>query len=89
MYFYATITYDEPNQTVTGYAGTVINYSTAYYYETVVSGTLTKERQLPIQRSEIPFCQGAWTLVRFGVRPVAFRNAMTSASNFASRSRMT
>jgi len=40
------------------------------------------------QRSAIPFCQGAWTLVRFGLRPVAFRNAITSPSNFESWSRM-
>ena len=32
-------------------------------------------------------CQGDWMLVRFGFRPVAFRNVMTVASNFASRSR--
>jgi hypothetical protein len=36
-----------------------------------------------------PFCQGACTLVRLGPRPVAFRNLITSASNFESRSRMT
>jgi hypothetical protein len=41
------------------------------------------------QRSEIPFCQGAWTLVRLGFRPVDFRKAMTSASSFESRPRMT
>src|SRR3989442_14146136 len=31
-------------------------------------------RQLPTQRSAIPFCQGAWMLVHFGSRLVAFRN---------------
>jgi ABC-type uncharacterized transport system permease subunit len=43
VHFYATITYDHPNQVVTGYAGTIVNYSTAYYYETVVAGTLDKD----------------------------------------------
>ena len=46
-------------------------------------------RQLPTQRSAIPFCHGAWTLVRLGFRPVHFKNVMTSASNFESRSRIT
>ena len=35
------------------------------------------------------FCHGAWTLVRMGFRPVAFKNVMTSSSNFESRSRIT
>ena len=39
-------------------------------------------------RSAIPFCQGARTPVRFGVRPVAFRKAITLASNFESWSRI-
>jgi hypothetical protein len=43
----------------------------------------------PTQRSATPFCHGACTLVRLGFRPVAFRNLITSASNFESRSRMT
>lgn len=30
-----------------------------------------------------------WTLVRFGFRPIAFKNVMTSSSNFKSRSRIT
>lgn len=34
-------------------------------------------RQLPIQRSAVPFCQGTGMLVRFGCRPVAFKNLMT------------
>ena len=36
-------------------------------------------RQLPTQRSAMPFCQGAWTLVRLGFRPVAFRNVITAS----------
>ena len=36
-----------------------------------------------------PFCQGDWMLVRFGVSPVAFKNRVTSWSNFESRSRIT
>ena len=44
-------------------------------------------RTLPTHLSAIPFCHGAWMLVRLGFRPVAFRNAMTSASNSESRSR--
>ncbi len=35
----------------------------------------SSRRQLPIHRSVIPFCQGACTLVRFGVRPVDFSNS--------------
>ena len=46
-------------------------------------------RQLPTQRSAVPFCQGDLMLVRFGFRPVAFRNVITSASYFESRSRIT
>src|SRR5215472_2771198 len=30
-------------------------------------------RQLPTQRSAVPFCQGDWTVVRFGFRPVALK----------------
>ena len=39
-------------------------------------------------RSAVPFCQGAWTLVRWGFSPVAFKNAVTSALKIESRSRM-
>ena len=39
--------------------------------------------------SAVPFCQGDWTLVRFGFKPVAFRKVMTVASNVASRSKIT
>ena len=46
-------------------------------------------RTLPTHLSAIPFCHGAWTLVRFGSSPVAFKNAITSASNFESWSRIT
>ena len=46
-------------------------------------------RQLPTQRSPVPFCQGDRMLVRFGFRPVAFRNVITVASNCVSRSRIT
>jgi hypothetical protein len=46
-------------------------------------------RQLPTQRSAIPFCQGALTLVRFGCKPVAFRKVITSALNFESWSKIT
>jgi glucose/arabinose dehydrogenase len=35
----------------------------------------------------VPFCQGARTLVRFGVKPVACKNVVTESSNFASRSK--
>src|SRR5215471_7799518 len=35
-----------------------------------------------------PILQGDRMLVRFGVSPVAFKNRMTSWSNFASRSRI-
>src|SRR5689334_10886050 len=42
----------------------------------------------PTHRSAIPFCQGACTLVRFGSRPVAFRNVTTSLLNVESRSKM-
>ena len=45
-------------------------------------------RQLPTQRSAVPFCQGDWMLVRFGLSPVAFRKAITVASSFESRSRI-
>lgn len=34
----------------------------------------SSRRQLPIQRSAIPFCQGAWMLVRFGGSLVAVSN---------------
>ena len=40
-------------------------------------------------RSAVPFCQGDWMLVRFGFSPAAFRNAITVALNFESRSRIT
>ena len=46
-------------------------------------------RTLPTHLSAIPFCHGAWTLVRFGSRPIAFKNAITSASSFESWSRIT
>jgi hypothetical protein len=46
-------------------------------------------RQLPIQRFASPFCQGASTPVRFGSNPAASKKAITSASNFRSRSRIT
>jgi hypothetical protein len=45
----------------------------------IVNSERTVARQLPTQRSATPFCQGACTLVRFGIRPVAFRKAITSA----------
>ena len=41
------------------------------------------------QRSATPFCQGDWKLVRLGFSLVASKKVMTSASNFASRSRIT
>jgi hypothetical protein len=46
-------------------------------------------RQLPTQRSAMPFCQGGWTLVRLGSSPVAFKNVQTSTLNFESQSRIT
>jgi hypothetical protein len=39
--------------------------------------------------SAMPFCQGDWMLVCRGCRPVAFKKAATSPSNFESRSKMT
>jgi len=46
-------------------------------------------RQLPIQRSASPLCQGARTLVCFGSKPAAVKNPMSLASNFLSRSEIT
>jgi len=45
-------------------------------------------RQLPIQRSAVPFCHGARMLVRFGCKPVAVNNQITSTLNFESWSKM-
>jgi len=45
-------------------------------------------RQLPTQRFAMPFCRSDGMLVRVGFRSVAFRNSMTSTSNFESRSRI-
>jgi hypothetical protein len=39
--------------------------------------------------SAMPFCQGAWRLVRFGVRSVDCRNVTTAELYCVSRSRMT
>src|SRR5260370_21884431 len=41
-------------------------------------------RKLLTQRSAVPFCQGACRPVSFGSKPVAFRKANTSTSNFES-----
>ena len=45
-------------------------------------------RQLPIQRSATPFCQGACALIGLGFSPVVFRKDTTSPSNFESRSKI-
>src|SRR5216684_4003364 len=44
----------------------------------------SSRRQLPTQRSAMPFCQGAWIPVRVGSRPMAFRNVITPPSNVES-----
>ena len=45
----------------------------------------SSRRQLPIQRSAIPFCHGLRTLVRIVLMPLAFRNSITSLPNLESR----
>jgi len=42
-YGYATITYDENNDTATGYASTEVDYETAYYYDAEVQAHIEDE----------------------------------------------
>src|SRR5687767_2134842 len=45
-------------------------------------------RQLPIQRSATPFCQGLAGLMRVGLMPLAVSRSVTSPPNLASPSRI-
>ena len=46
-------------------------------------------RQLPTDRSQFRFAEGASMLVRFGYKPVDISNWITSRLNFESWSKMT
>src|SRR5262249_47773418 len=66
----------------------VVAYVVTFSFSTM-TWSRSSRRQFPTHLSAVPFCQGDWMLVRFGVSPVAFKTGMTSWSNFASRSRIT
>ena len=66
----------------------IVNESSEMLFVQRDAWSRISRRQLPTQRSAVPFCQGACTLVRLGSTPVAFKKAITSASNFESWSKM-